>query len=150
MLRLVKAWLVAPVQDDDGKGGATSSCANRNSKRGTPQGAPISPLLSNLYMRRFVLGWRQLGFEQQWAARIVNYADDFVFCCKHGAQDAMAAMRQIMQRLKLTVNEDKTHLCQIPRERFDFLGYTFGRCYSRKDGHAFIGSRPVNGEPKLP
>ena len=142
MLRLVKAWLVAPVQDDDGKGGATSSCANRNSKRGTPQGAPISPLLSNLYMRRFVLGWRQLGFEQQWAARIVNYADDFVICCKHGAQDAMAAMRQIMQRLKLTVNEDKTHLCQIPRERFDFLGYTFGRCYSRKDGHAYIGSRP--------
>jgi len=54
----------------------------------------------------------------------------------------MAAMRRMMERLKLTVNEDKTHLCQIPRERFDFLGYTFGRCYSPKDGHAYIGTRP--------
>ena len=51
-------------------------------------------------------------------------------------------MRQVMDKLKLTVNEDKTHLCAVPRERFDFLGYTFGRCYSRKDGHAYIGTRP--------
>jgi hypothetical protein len=93
-------------------------------------------------MRRFVEGWRRLGFEQRWAAHIVNYADDFVICCKRGAPEAMAAMRRIMERLKLTVNEEKTHLCEIPRERFDFLGYTFGRCYSRKDGHAYIGTRP--------
>ena len=142
ILHLIKVWLMAPVEDDDGKGGKTCSRANRDNKRGTPQGAPISPLLSNLYMRRFVLGWKQLGFQQRWGAEIVNYADDFVICCKHGAQDAMDAMRKIMERLKLTVNEDKTHLCPIPRERFDFLGYTFGRCYSRKDGRAYIGSRP--------
>jgi hypothetical protein len=54
----------------------------------------------------------------------------------------MAAMRRIMERLKLTVNEEKTHLCEVPRERFDFLGYTFGRCYSKQDGHAYIGTRP--------
>jgi len=142
ILRLVKAWLVAPVEEDDGKGRTTRSRANRDSKRGTPQGAPISPLLSNLYMRRFVEGWRRLGCEQRWSAHIVNYADDFVICCKRGAPEAMAAMRRIMERLKLTVNEEKTHLCEIPRERFDFLGYTFGRCYSRKDGHAYIGTRP--------
>ena len=142
ILRLIKAWLVAPVQDDDGKGGTTRSRANRDNKRGTPQGAPISPLLSNLYMRRFIQGWRRLGYQRRWSAEIVNYADDFVICCKHGAQDAMAAMRTIMERLKLKVNEEKTHLCQIPRERFDFLGYTFGRCYSHKDGHAYIGTRP--------
>ena len=142
ILRLVKAWLVAPVEEDDGKGRTTRSRANRDSKRGTPQGAPISPLLSNLYMRRFVEGWRRLGCEQRWSAHIVNYADDFVICCKRGAPEAMAAMRRIMERLKLTVNEEKTHLCVVPRERFDFLGYTFGRCYSRKDGHAYIGTRP--------
>jgi RNA-directed DNA polymerase len=142
ILRLLKAWLVAPVEDDDGKGRTTRSRANRDNKTGTPQGAPISPLLSNLYMRRFIEGWRRLGFQQRWSAYIVNYADDFVICCKRGADDAMAAMRKIMERLKLTVNAEKTHLCQIPRERFDFLGYTFGRCYSRKDGHAYIGTRP--------
>jgi hypothetical protein len=91
---------------------------------------------------RFVEGWRRLGCERRWSAHIVNYADDFVICCKRGAPEAMTAMRRIMERLKLTVNEEKTHLCEIPRERFDFLGYTFGRCYSRKDGHAYIGTRP--------
>lgn len=142
ILRLIKAWLVAPVEDDDGEGGTTRSRANRDSKRGTPQGAPISPLLSNLYMRRFVEGWRRLGMQDRWQAHIVNYADDFVICCKHGAPEAMTAMRKIMDQLKLTVNEEKTHLCELPRERFDFLGYTFGRCYSQKDGHAYIGTRP--------
>jgi RNA-directed DNA polymerase len=142
MLHLIKAWLVAPVDDDDGKGGTSRSRANRDNKKGTPQGAPISPLLSNLYMRRFIEGWRRLGFEKRWSAHIVNYADDFVICCKSGAAEAASAMRMIMQRLKLTVNEDKTHLCQLPRERFDFLGYTFGRWFSPRDGHAYIGTRP--------
>ena len=142
ILRLIKAWLVAPVEQDDGKGHTTRSRANRDSKRGTPQGAPISPLLSNLYMRRFIEGWRRLGMEHRWEARIVNYADDFVICCKRAAPQAMAAMRQIMDKLKLTVNEEKTHVCELPRERFDFLGYTFGRCYSVRDGHAYIGTRP--------
>ena len=54
----------------------------------------------------------------------------------------MDAMRGMMEKLKLTVNDDKTHLCQIPQERFDFLGYTFGRCYSQKTGRAYIGTRP--------
>jgi group II intron reverse transcriptase/maturase len=142
ILGLIKAWLVAPVEEDDGKGGAMRSRANRDNKRGTPQGAPISPLLSNLYMRRFVEGWRRLGLEHRWSAHIVNYADDFVICCKSGASEAMTAMRQVMTKLKLTVNEEKTHLCELPRERFDFLGYTFGRCHSAQDGHAYIGTRP--------
>ena len=110
--------------------------------RGTPQGAPISPLLSNLYMRRFILGWKQLGCERRWSARIVNYADDFVICCKTPAHEAMAAMRTMMGRLQLTVNDEKTHLCRIPQDRFDFLGYTFGRCYQRQTGRAYIGAWP--------
>ncbi|HWL75072.1 MAG TPA: hypothetical protein VNQ74_14475, partial [Burkholderiaceae bacterium] len=59
----------------------------------------ISPLLSNLYMRRFVLGWKKLGHEKRYGALIVNYADDLVICCRHSAEDALAAMRDIMQKL---------------------------------------------------
>jgi RNA-directed DNA polymerase len=47
-----------------------------------------------------------------------------------------------MVNLRLTVNDDKTHLRRVPQERFDFLGYTFGRCYSPKTGRAYIGTRP--------
>ena len=142
ILHLIKGWLNAPIEEDDGTGVKTRSTPNRDSKRGTPQGSPISPLLSNLYMRRFIRGWKNLGLEQRWAAHIVNYADDFVICCKYGADHAMAAMRDIMGALTLTVNEEKTHLCQAPQERFDFLGYTFGQCYSRKDRRAYIGTTP--------
>jgi group II intron reverse transcriptase/maturase len=143
MLHLIKMWLEAPVQEPpDDKGNRCRTTRNRDEAKGTPQGAPISPLLANLYMRRFILGWQSLGYARRWDARIVNYADDFVICCRHGAQEAMAVMQEMMRRLKLTVNEAKTHICQIPKETFDFLGYTFGRCYSWKDGRPFIGTKP--------
>jgi hypothetical protein len=93
-------------------------------------------------MRRFILGWKVLGHEQRFQAKIVNYADDLVICCRRNADQAMEAMRDIFQRLKLTVNEEKTHLCQIPEESFDFLGYTFGYCYSAKTGRRYVGARP--------
>ncbi len=133
VLQLIKQWLDAPVEEDDGHGHRKRTTSNRDAGRGTPQGAPISPLLSNLYMRRFILGWKQRGYARRWSAHIVNYADDFVICCKGQADEAMDAMRRMMDTLKLTVNDDKTHLCRIPQERFDFLGYTFGRCYQPRD-----------------
>ncbi len=77
-----------------------------------------------------LLGWKVLGHEERLDARIVNYADDFVICCRGTAQEAMVAMRVMMQKLKLTVNETKTHVCRLPDESFDLVGYTIGRCYS--------------------
>ena len=93
-------------------------------------------------MRRFVLGWKQLGYEQRLAARIVNYADDFVICCCGTADEAMAAMRQMIERLRLTVNETKTRICRLPGEEFNFLGYTFGRCWSWKHQRWYRGLKP--------
>ena len=142
MLHLIKMWLEAPVEETDEHGNKHRSTRNRDEGRGTPQGAPISPLLSNLYMRRFVLGWKKLGHEKRYGACIVNYADDLVICCRHGAGDALRAMQEIMQRLKLTVNETKTRVCSLPEEKFDFLGYTFGRCYSPQTGRAYLGTVP--------
>lgn len=142
VLHLIKMWLEAPVEETDRRGCTQRTTRNRDEKRGTPQGAPISPLLANLYMRRFVLGWKTLGHEQRLDAHIVNYADDFVICCRGTAEEAMSAMRQIMDKLGLTVNEQKTRMCRVPDESFDFLGYTIGICYSPKTGKAYIGTRP--------
>jgi RNA-directed DNA polymerase len=142
MLHIVKLWLEAPVEETDRRGGTRVTTENSDSGLGTPQGAPISPLLSNVYMRRFVLGWKTLGFQERLGARIVNYADDFVICCRGTAQEAMEAMRTMMGLMKLTVNETKTRLRKVPEETFDFLGYTYGTCYSWKGGRPYIGTKP--------
>jgi group II intron reverse transcriptase/maturase len=143
MLGLIKAWLQMPVEEDDGHGGQRRKTVAKDSGRGTPQGAPISPLLSNLYMRRFVLGWKQLGWEEKLQARLVVYADDFVILCRGKAEEAKKQMQAIMSTLKLTANEQKRRTCRVPEESFDFLGYTIGQCYSPKNGRAFIGTRPA-------
>ena len=142
MLSLIKMWLTAPVEETDARGRKRRTTPNKDQGRGIPQGAPLSPLLANLYMRRFILGWQLLGHQQRLNAHIVNYADDFVICCRGTAQEAMRVMRSIMKALKLTVNEQKTSVCTLPEGRFDFLGYTITRCYSPKTGRAYIGTRP--------
>jgi len=143
LLHLIKMWLEAPVEESDEHGRKQRTTRNKDEGRGTPQGAVISPLLSNLYMRRFILGWKQLGHEARLQAYIVNYADDFVICTRGYAAEAMAAMQGMMSRLRLTVNEQKTRRCQLPEDTFTFLGYTFGRHYSHRTGGAYIGPRPA-------
>ena len=148
MLRLIKMWLEAPVEERDGRGNRHRTTRNKDQGMGTPQGAPISPLLSNIYMRRFVKGWKTGGHQQRLDARIVNYADDFVICCRGTAEEAMSVMRGMMSKLKLTVNEQKTRLCRLPEETFDFLGYTLGRNYDRRTGESYLGPRPARKKIK--
>jgi group II intron reverse transcriptase/maturase len=143
LLHLLKQWLVAPVEELDARGHSQRTTVNKDTGRGTPQGAPLSPLLANLYMRRFILGWKQLGHADQFRARIVNYADDFVILCRHSGPRALVMMRNLIERLKLTVNEAKTKVCRLPAGSFDFLGYTFGRQYSPRNGHPYLGLRPA-------
>ena len=142
-LHLIKMWLECAVEETDQRGGRTRTTQAKDAGRGIPQGSPISPLLSNLYMRRFVLGWKKLGLERKLGSRIVTYADDLVILCKHGkAEEALQQMRMIMGKLKLTVNEEKTRICKVPEGEFDFLGYTFGRRYSATTGKARIALWP--------
>jgi len=144
VLALLKSWLEMPVEETNEKGNRRWTNRNKDEGRGTPQGSPLSPLLANVYMRRFVLAWEKHGYAERYQSCIVNYADDFVILCRRGADEAMAAMRGIMERLKLTVNETKTRLCRVPDETFDFLGYTYGRLYSRRTGRAYLGVRPAD------
>jgi group II intron reverse transcriptase/maturase len=143
VLHLIKTWLECPVEETDQRGQTTRTTEARDSRRGIPQGSPISPLLANLYMRRFVLGWKKLGLEQSLGTRLVNYADDLVILCRRGsAENALHHLREIMGKLKLTVNEEKTRICRVPDGEFDFLGYSFGRMYSARTGQARLGYRP--------
>jgi hypothetical protein len=142
MLRLLKMWLEAAVEETDEKGNRHRTTRNKDQGMGTPQGAPISPMLSNLYMRRFIKGWKTGGHERRLDAHIVNYADDFVICCRGTAEEAMSVMRGMMSKLKLTVNETKTRLCRLPEGAFDFLGYTLGRNYDPRTGDSYLGARP--------
>ena len=143
VLHLIKMWLDCPVEETDKRGRKTRTTEARDNRRGIPQGSPISPLLANLYMRRFVLGWKKLGLERSLGTRLVTYADDLVILCRKGnAEEALQRLREIMGKLRLTVNEEKTRICRVPEGEFDFLGYTFGRMYSARTGQARLGQRP--------
>ena len=143
VLHLIKMWLECAVEETDDRGRKTRTTEAKDQRRGIPQGAPLSPLLANLYMRRFVLGWKKLGLEHSLGSRIVTYADDLVILCRKGkADEALSRMREIMGKLKLTVNEEKTRICKVPEGQFDFLGYTFGRVYSKTTGKARLGMWP--------
>jgi len=143
VLHLIRMWLECPVEETDDRGRKTRTTEAKDNRRGIPQGSPLSPLLANLYMRRFVLGWKKLGLERSLGSRIVTYADDLVILCRKGkAAEALQRLREVMGRLKLTVNEEKTRICKVPEGEFDFLGYTFGRMYSARTGQARLGYRP--------
>lgn len=142
VLSVLKQWLTAAVCERGGRGRLTRTTEARDRKRGTPQGGSASPLLANLYFRRFLLAWYGNGYCARLDAHVVNYADDLVICCRPGnGAAALAEMRRLMERLGLTVNDRKTRLARVPEESFDFLGYTVGRFYG-KNGRAFIGTEP--------
>ena len=107
MLHLIKIWLDCPVEETDDRGRRIHTTEARDKRRGIPQGSPISPLLANIYMRRFVLGWKMFGLERTLGSRLVTYADDLVILCRRGkAEAALQRLREIMG--KLTVSEEKT------------------------------------------
>jgi RNA-directed DNA polymerase len=141
VLRLIKLWLKAPVEDVDDNGERRMS-GGKSSKHGTPQGGVISPLLANLYMNRFLKHWRRSGQGEILRAHIVSYADDFVILSRDSADEALAWTRQVMTKLGLALNEQKTAVRDARRERFDFLGYSFGPHRYRKDGHWYLGASP--------
>ena len=141
VLRLIKLWLKAPVEerDDDGTRRMTGGKA---SIQGTPQGGVISPLVANLYMNRFLKHWRRRGREEAFQARVVNYADDFVILSRSHAAEALAWTQGVMTRLGLTLNTRKTCIRKAWHERFDFLGYSFGPHCFRQTGRWYLGASP--------
>ena len=141
VLQHIKMWLKTPVEERDEKGGRRVSGGKR-STCGTPQGGVASPILANVYMNRFLKCWRLSGRDSAYRAQVVAYADDFVILSRGHAEEAMAWTGQVMARLGLALNEDKTSVRNARKERFDFLGYQFGPHHYRKDGHWYLGASP--------
>src|SRR5581483_11897394 len=141
MLHLIKMWLKVPVEERD-ENGKRRLTGGKDNDRGTPQGGVISPGLANLYMNRMLKGFRQTRRGEQFRARIVNYADDFVILSRGYAKEALGWTRGVLERLELTLNEKKTSIRNATREPFNFLGYTFGPHYSMRSGRQYIGYSP--------
>jgi len=141
MLRLIKMWLKTPIEETDGKGRRRLT-GGRKRQCGTPQGGVVSPTLAVPYMNRFLKYWRQTGRGEKLQAEVVTYADDLVILSRGHAAEARAWTQQVMTRLGLTLNEAKTAVRDARVERFDFLGYSFGPHYYRKDGHWYLGASP--------
>jgi RNA-directed DNA polymerase len=141
MLKLVKSWLKVPVSERDERG-RTRITGGKNSDRGTPQGGVISPLLANIYMHRYLRAWEARGKGEEYEARIVNYADDFVILSRRKAEEALTWTRSVMTAIGLSLNETKTRLCDARTEHFDFLGYTFGPGRFGKGGRRYLAAKP--------
>src|ERR1700732_1211289 len=136
VLHLIKMWLDCPVEETDDRGRKTRTTEARDNRRGLPQGSPLSPVLANLHLGRLGMGWKKLGLARSLGTRLVLSADDLVILSPRGNADAaLHHLREIMGKLKLTVNEDKTRICEVPEGEFDLLGFTFGRINSRCAGN---------------
>lgn len=84
----------------------------------------ISPLLANLYLHLLDRIWERHNIAQRYGARIVRYADDLVILCKGDITKPLALLKQILDRLGLTLNETKTHTVNAFQGPFDFLDFS--------------------------
>src|SRR5579862_5761932 len=163
VLHLIQMWLKVPVEERD-ETGKKRLTGGKDNDRGTPDqgcstnvslvldklgcgtslwpGGVVSPLLANLYMNRMLKGWKQTNRGEQFQARMVSYADDFVILSRGKASEALSWTRGVVTRMGLGLNEAKTSVRNARRERFDFLGYTFGPHISQQTGREYIGCSP--------
>ena len=141
VLWLIKLWLRAPVEERDGEGKRRMS-GGKDTTRGTPQGGVVSPLLSVIYMNRFLKHWRLTGRGEAFRAHVISYADDFVILSRGHAAEALTWTKAVMAKLGLTLNEAKTSLKDARRESFDFLGYTLGPRHFPSGGRWYLGASP--------
>lgn len=121
VLRLIRVWLQCGVMEEG---------IVRHSTTGTPQGGCISPLLSNVFLHAFDKMWQLYGPQ---GTKLVRYADDFVILCRHSGRSVLKRVREFISRLRLTLNEEKTHVVRV-EQGFDFLGMTFR--YAKTSGAA--------------
>jgi RNA-directed DNA polymerase len=146
ILHLIQLWLKAPVMEVDKDGTKRNIGGGKGNRKGTPQGGVISPLLSNLYLHILDRIWERNKLQQRLGARIVRYADDIVILCRRNKSDqAMTALRQVLERLELALNETKTKSVNVYEGKFDFLGFTIWMGRGRNTGNYYPHVQPSKG-----
>src|SRR5438067_3907981 len=105
VLRLLWAWLRAGYQDVDG--------AHRPTPQGVPQGGPLSPLLSNVYLNLLDRLWERRGYTEKFGATLYRYADDMVVLCRGNPRAAWEALAAVVGRMGLTLHPDKTRIVRV-------------------------------------
>ena len=134
ILKLIKAWLRAPILEEE-EGGGRRLKAN---PCGTPQGGVISPLLANLYLHPLDEGVN----ECRQKPRMIRYADDLVILCRPGEGEGMKErLARWLQSRGLALNETKTRVLQSCASGFEFLGFSF-RWQQSKKGTPYVHTEP--------
>ena len=123
VLHLLKLWLKVPIIEVDKKGKRRNVGGGRKNRYGTAQGSILSPLLANVYLNILVRIWEKHELEKRLGARLVVYADDFVILCSQGTEGPLGVVKQVLERLELTLNVEKTRIVDSYQESFDFLGF---------------------------
>jgi len=141
IIRLLRQWLRAPVviERSDGK---REVQGGQRTRRGTPQGGSISPVLANIYLHAFDTAWRAGGLEHRLQARLIRYADDFVILCRQTAAQVQPLVTQQLQALGLTLNSTKTRVLDARQQSFTFLGFTVRMARSWRRGTWFPLTQP--------
>jgi len=124
MLKLIKQTLKVGVKNGKDTIPATV---------GVPQGSPISPLYSNIYLNLLDQLWHKKGCPEKYGATLHRYADDAVLVCRRSAYPALRAFETIAERMGLTLNRDKTHITKLT-DGFEFIGFQFVKRKSPKSG----------------
>ena len=145
VLRLIKLWLKAPVEEQDGEGKRRMS-GGKGSKQGTPQGGVISPLLANLYMNRFLKLWRMSGRGEAFRAHVINYADDFVILSRGRAHEALAWTTAVMTRLGLSTQRDEDLGAGCPHGTLRLPGLHVRAASLPRGWPGYLGASPSQEE----
>ena len=142
ILHLIQMWLKAPVVVEDEKGKRRTEGGGKGNRQGTPQGGVLSPLPANLYLNILDRIWEKNKLAERLGARLVRYADDFVVLCRAGTERPMHVIEQVLKRLDLTLNDEKTRTVNAWSERFVFLGFEIGMRRSIKSGKPYPHVQP--------
>lgn len=142
ILHLIKMWLKAPVIEEAQDGTKRTAGGGKENRKGTPQGGVISPLLANIYLHLLDRIWARYKLEEKLGAHLVRYADDFVVLCRQGVERPMEVIQQVLGRLGLELNTEKTHVVDAKQKSFDFLGFEIRIARSWRTGGNYANVQP--------